>query len=122
MVSVAKIVRAFTEALHFIKTNKEETKTLLDDIAKGTPKAATADPKSFVDMSWFRNRKRLGSNGYTKGESHRLNSEYPIFRSLTIYLSYLSSLTVNLPQESRRHNSGSVRDRRLQLSTNREGI
>jgi len=26
---VAKVVRAFTEALHFIKTNKEETKTLI---------------------------------------------------------------------------------------------
>ena len=86
---VAKVVRAFTEALHFIKTNKEETKaligknlkttdpeglerayrayngafpeipypnaegvkTLLDDIAPRTPKAATADPKSFVDLS-----------------------------------------------------------------------
>jgi hypothetical protein len=29
MVSVAKVVRAFTEAFHFIKTNKEETKTLI---------------------------------------------------------------------------------------------
>jgi NitT/TauT family transport system substrate-binding protein len=86
---VLKVVRAFTEALHFIKTNKEETKaliaknlktndpeglerayrayngafpeipypnaegvkTLLDDMAPRTPKAATADPKSFVDMS-----------------------------------------------------------------------
>jgi hypothetical protein len=76
-----KVVRAFTEALHFIKTNKEETKaligknlksndpeglerayrayngafpeipypnaegvkTLLDDMAPRTPKAATAD-------------------------------------------------------------------------------
>lgn len=86
---VTKVVRAFSEALHFIKTNKEETKaligrnlkikdpeglerayrayngafpeipypsaegvkTLLDDIAPRTPKAATADPKSFVDPS-----------------------------------------------------------------------
>ena len=86
---VAKVVRAFTEALHYIKTDKEGTKaiisknlknndpeglerayraynaafpevpypnaegvkTLLDDIAPRTPKAATADPKSFVDMS-----------------------------------------------------------------------
>jgi len=86
---VLKVVRAFTEALHFIKTHKDETKaligknlkindpeglerayrayngafpevpypnaegvkTLLDDIAPRTPKAATADPKSFVDMS-----------------------------------------------------------------------
>jgi NitT/TauT family transport system substrate-binding protein len=86
---VLKVVRAFTEALHFIKANKEETKaliaknlktndpeglerayraynaafpdvpypnaegvkTLLDDMAPRTPKAATADPKSFVDMS-----------------------------------------------------------------------
>jgi sulfonate transport system substrate-binding protein len=86
---VMKVVRAFAEALHFIKTNKEETKaliaknlkttdpeglerayraynaafpeipypnaegvkTLLDDMAPRTPKAATADPKSFVDMT-----------------------------------------------------------------------
>src|ERR1043165_4657736 len=86
---VAKVVRAFAEALHYIKTNKEETKaligknlkatdpeglerayraynaafpeipypnaagvkTLLDDIAPRTPKAATADPKSFVDLT-----------------------------------------------------------------------
>ena len=86
---VLKVVRAFAEALHFIKTNKEETKaligknlkatdpeglerayraynaafpeipypnpegvkTLLDDIAPRTPKAATADPKTFVDTT-----------------------------------------------------------------------
>lgn len=86
---VTKVVRAFTEALHYIKTDKEGTKaiisknlknndpeglerayraynaafpevpyphaegvkTLLDDMAPRTPKAATADPKSFVDMS-----------------------------------------------------------------------
>jgi NitT/TauT family transport system substrate-binding protein len=98
---VAKVVRAFTEALHFIKTNKEETKTLigknlktndaeglerayrayngafpevpypnaegvktlLDDIAPRTPKAATADPKSFVDMSLVQ---ELEASGYIK--------------------------------------------------------
>jgi len=98
---VAKVVRAFTEALHFIKTNKEETKTLigknlktndaeglerayrayngafpevpypnaegvktlLDDIAPRTPKAATADPKSFVDMSLVQ---ELEASGFTK--------------------------------------------------------
>ena len=98
---VAKVVRAFTEALHFIKTNKEETKaligknlksndpeglerayrayngafpeipypnaegvkTLLDDIAPRTPKAATADPKSFVDMSLVQ---ELESSGFIK--------------------------------------------------------
>jgi hypothetical protein len=86
---VMKVARAFTEALHYIKTNKEGTKaligknlktsdpeglerayraynaafpeipypnaegvkTLLDDIAPRTPKAASADPKSFVDMT-----------------------------------------------------------------------
>jgi len=86
---VLKVVSAFAEALHFIKTNKEETKaliaknlktsdpeglerayraynaafpeipypnpegvkTLLDDIAPRTPKAATAEPKSFVDLT-----------------------------------------------------------------------
>jgi sulfonate transport system substrate-binding protein len=98
---VAKTVRAFTEALHFIKTNKEETKaligknlkitdpeglerayraynaafpeipypnpdgvkTLLDDIAPRTPKAATADPKSFVDMSFVQ---ELEASGFIK--------------------------------------------------------
>ena len=98
---VAKVVRAFTEALHFIKTNKEETKTLigknlktndaeglerayrayngafpevpypnaegvktlLDDIAPRTAKAATADPKSFVDMSLVQ---ELESSGFIK--------------------------------------------------------
>ena len=98
---VLKVVRAFTEALHFIKTNKEETKaliaknlktndpeglerayrayngafpeipypnaegvkTLLDDIAPRTPKAATADPKSFVDMSLVQ---ELEASGFIK--------------------------------------------------------
>jgi len=98
---VLKVVRAFTEALHFIKTNKEETKaligrnlksndpeglerayrayngafpevpypnaegvkTLLDDIAPRTPKAATADAKSFVDMSIVQ---ELESSGFIK--------------------------------------------------------
>ena len=98
---VAKVVRAFTEALHFIKTNKEETKaligknlksndpeglerayrayngafpevpypnaegvkTLLDDIAPRTPKAATADAKSFVDMSLVQ---ELEGSGFIK--------------------------------------------------------
>ena len=98
---VAKVVRAFTEALHFIKTNKEETKaligknlktndpeglerayrayngafpevpypnaegvkTLLDDIAPRTPKAAPADPKSFVDMSLVQ---ELEASGFIK--------------------------------------------------------
>src|SRR5512145_2402774 len=98
---VAKVVRAFTEALHFIKTNKEETKaligknlktndpeglerayraynaafpevpypnaegvkTLLDDIAPRTPKATTADPKSFVDMSLVQ---ELEASGFIK--------------------------------------------------------
>jgi NitT/TauT family transport system substrate-binding protein len=98
---VIKVVRAFTEALHFIKTNKEETKaligknlktndpeglerayrayngafpevpypnaegvkTLLDDIAPRTPKAAGADPKSFVDMSLVQ---ELEASGFIK--------------------------------------------------------
>jgi NitT/TauT family transport system substrate-binding protein len=98
---VIKVVRAFTEALHFIKTNKEETKaligknlktndpeglerayrayngafpevpypnaegvkTLLDDIAPRTPKAAAADPKSFVDMSLVQ---ELEASGFIK--------------------------------------------------------
>jgi NitT/TauT family transport system substrate-binding protein len=98
---VIKVIRAFTEALHFIKTKKEETKaliaknlktndpeglerayraynaafpevpypnaegvkTLLDDIAPRTPKAATADPKSFVDMSLVQ---ELEASGFIK--------------------------------------------------------
>jgi len=98
---VLKVVRAFTEALHFIKTNKDETKTLiaknlktndpeglerayrayngafpevpypnaegvktlLDDIAPRTPKAASADPKSFVDLSLVQ---ELESSGFIK--------------------------------------------------------
>jgi ABC-type nitrate/sulfonate/bicarbonate transport system substrate-binding protein len=98
---VAKVVRAFTEAIHLIKTNKEETKaligknlktndpeglerayrayngafpeipypnaegvkTLLDDIAPRTPKAATADPKSFVDLSLVQ---ELEASGFIK--------------------------------------------------------
>lgn len=98
---VLKVVRAFTEALHFIKTNKEETKaliaknlktndpeglerayraynaafpevpypnaegvkTLLDDMAPRTPKAATTDPKSFVDMSVVQ---ELEASGFIK--------------------------------------------------------
>ena len=96
-----KVVRAFTEALHFIKTNKEETKaliaknlkindaeglerayraysaafpeipypnvegvkTLLDDMAPRTPKAAAADPRSFVDMSIVQ---ELEASGFIK--------------------------------------------------------
>ena len=98
---VAKTVRAFTEALHYIKTNKEETKaligrnlkvidpeglerayrgynaafpempypnpegvkTLLDDMAPRTPKAAAADPKSFVDPSFVQ---ELEASGFIK--------------------------------------------------------
>jgi NitT/TauT family transport system substrate-binding protein len=96
-----KVVRAFSEALHYIKTNKEDTKaligknlktndpegleraykaynaafpevpypnaegvkTLLDDIAPRTPKAATADPKTFVDTSLVQ---ELESAGFFK--------------------------------------------------------
>jgi len=98
---VTKVVRAFTEAIHYIKANKEETKaligknlksndaeglerayraynaaypevpypsaegvkTLLDDIAPRTPKAASADSKSFVDMSFVQ---ELEASGFIK--------------------------------------------------------
>jgi NitT/TauT family transport system substrate-binding protein len=87
---VAKFARAITEAIHYIKADKESTKTiigkytkltdpdglertyrnytavllevpyadpagmktLLDDMAPKNPKAAAADPKSFVDQSF----------------------------------------------------------------------
>lgn len=98
---VAKFVRAMTEALHFLKTDKEGSKaifsknlrltdpeglerayrayngvfletpyptpegvkTLLDDMAPKSPKAAAADPKSFVDMSFVQ---ELESSGFIK--------------------------------------------------------
>ena len=41
----------------------EGVKTLLDDIAPRTPKAATADPKSFVDMSFVQ---ELEASGFIK--------------------------------------------------------
>ncbi len=40
--------------------NAEGVKTLLDDIAPRTPKAATADPKSFVDMSFVQELETAG--------------------------------------------------------------
>ncbi len=41
----------------------EGVKTLLDDIAPRTPKAATADPKSFVEMSLVQ---ELEASGFIK--------------------------------------------------------
>ena len=41
----------------------EGVKTLLDDIAPRTPKAATAHPKSFVDMSFVQ---ELETSGFIK--------------------------------------------------------
>ena len=43
--------------------NAEGVKTLLDDMAPRTPKAATADPKSFVDMSLVQ---ELEASGFIK--------------------------------------------------------
>jgi len=98
---VARFVRALTEAIHFIKTDKEGAKavvgrnlkvtdaeslerayrgfapifpevpyptvegvkTALDDLAPRNPKAAAADPKSFVDMSFVQ---ELESSGFIK--------------------------------------------------------
>lgn len=98
---VAKMVRAFTEAIHYIKTDKEGTKaligknlkttdpegleraykaysaafpeiptpspegvkTLLDDMAPRNPKAAAADPKTFVDTSFVQ---ELEASGFIK--------------------------------------------------------
>ena len=96
-----KLVRAMTEAIHFLKTDKEAAKaiisknlgitdpeglerayrdysavfpevpyptpegvkTMLDDLAPRNPKAATADPKAFVDMSFVR---ELEASGFIK--------------------------------------------------------
>ncbi len=98
---IMKLVRAMTEALYFLKTDKEAAKaifrknlgisdpeglekayrdysavfpevpypypdgvkTMLDDLAPRNPKAATADPKAFVDMSFVR---ELDSSGFIK--------------------------------------------------------
>ena len=95
---VAKFARAVTEAIHYIKTDKEVTKaiigkytrftdpeglertyknytavlldvpyadpagikTLLDDMAAKNPKAAAADPKSFVDPSFVQEMEASG--------------------------------------------------------------
>lgn len=95
---VAKFARAMTEALHFLKTEKEASKaifsknlrltdpegleraykaysgvfpqapyptpdgvkTLLDDMAPRNPKAAAADPKTFVDMSFVQELEAAG--------------------------------------------------------------
>lgn len=98
---VAKVARAITEAMHYIKTEKEGTKavigkyvkiadpeglertynglasvildvpypdpagvkTLLDDMAPRNPKAAAADPKTFVDTSFVQ---EMESSGFIK--------------------------------------------------------
>jgi ABC-type nitrate/sulfonate/bicarbonate transport system substrate-binding protein len=98
---VAKFVRGITEAIYFIKNDKEATKaiigkytrftdpeglertyrnhmavlldvpyadpvgikTLLDDMAPRNPKAAAADPKSFVDASFVQ---EMESSGFIK--------------------------------------------------------
>ena len=103
---VSRFVRGITEAIHFIKHEKEATKaiigkytrfsdpeglertyrnhmgvlldvpyadpvgikTLLDDMAPRTPKAASADPKSFVDSSFVQ---EMESSGFIKQLSKR---------------------------------------------------
>ena len=103
---VAKFARAITEAIYYIKADKEGTKaiigkytrftdpeglertyknytavlldvpyadpagikTLLDDMAAKNPKAAAADPKSFVDPSFVQ---EMESSGFIKQLSKR---------------------------------------------------
>ena len=103
---VAKFARAITEAIYYIKADKEGTKaiigkytrftdpeglertyknytavlldvpyadpagikTLLDDMAAKNPKAAAADPKSFVDQSFVQ---EMESSGFIKQLSKR---------------------------------------------------
>lgn len=95
---VAKFAKAMTEAVHYIKTDKEGTKaifskylkltdpeglerayraysaifpraplpapagvkTMLDDLALSNPKAASANPKDFVDTSFVRELEKSG--------------------------------------------------------------
>jgi ABC-type nitrate/sulfonate/bicarbonate transport system substrate-binding protein len=99
--TVTKFVRAMTEAIHYVKNDKEGTKaiigkytkftdpeglertyknytsvllevpyadptgikTLLDDMAPRNPKAASADPKAFVDPSFVQ---EMESSGFIK--------------------------------------------------------
>lgn len=67
---------AFPEVLY---PNAEGAKTLLDDIAPRTPKAAIADPKRFCRYEFGSG---TGSVGVYKAaiqtESHKLNSECPL--------------------------------------------
>jgi ABC-type nitrate/sulfonate/bicarbonate transport system substrate-binding protein len=103
---VAKFARAITEAIHYIKADKEGTKaiigkytrftdpeglertyknytavlldvpyadpagikTLLDDMASKNPKAAAADPKTFVDPSFVQ---EMETTGFIKQLSKR---------------------------------------------------
>jgi len=103
---VAKFARAITEAIHYIKADKEATKaiigkytrftdpeglertyknytavlldvpyadpagikTLLDDMAAKNPKAAAADPKTFVDSTFVQ---EMESSGFIKQLSKR---------------------------------------------------
>jgi NitT/TauT family transport system substrate-binding protein len=103
---VAKFARAVTEAIHYIKADKEVTKaiigkytrftdpeglertyknytavlldvpyadpagikTLLDDMAAKNPKAAAADPKSFVDQSFVQ---EMEASGFIKQLSRK---------------------------------------------------
>ncbi|MBI2351729.1 MAG: ABC transporter substrate-binding protein [Deltaproteobacteria bacterium] len=96
--AVLKFAKAMTEALHFLKTEKEASKqifsknlritdpeslerayraysvvfpeapyptpegvkTMLDDLAPRNPKAAAADPKSFVEMSFVQELEKEG--------------------------------------------------------------
>ena len=107
---VAKFARAITEAIHYIKADKEATKaiigkytrftdpeglertyknytavlldvpyadpagikTLLDDMAAKNPKAAAADPKSFVDSKFC---SRNGSFGFHQAAVEEVRSE-----------------------------------------------
>lgn len=96
--AILKFAKAMTEALHFLKTEKEASKqifsknlritdpeslerayraysavfpeapyptpegvkTMLDDLAPRNPKAAAADPKAFVDMSFVQELEKEG--------------------------------------------------------------
>ena len=69
---------AFPEVLY---PNAEGVQTLLDDIAPRTPKAATADPKTFWRYEFGSGTRGVGvyKAGIQK-ERHKLNSECPLFR------------------------------------------
>jgi len=90
---VAKVVRAFTEPLHFIKTNKEEIRVLIGkNFQEQRPgrigaRALRSRNRRSENLCRYEFRSRAGSVGVYQAAvqkvSHRLNSECSLFRFFT---------------------------------------